>query len=245
MIRPVQKRFLLRCGALAVALVCAACSGSGGTPAALPPTSTAPSSPVKPFDAPPDAATVGDTVANDMKMWVAIHVKGGDSQKAKLDLQLNHDSAGGTVETGGLAMQLLRVGDKIWVKFNKGMADAARLSAKAFAAVDGKWVPTDSRMAGIFREGLSRALDFDFFVGAISDDLDRPGYSEGEPADLAGTPAVRYRNGSRAIYLKRSGSTYELVRYESPTQGTLDFSGGDPVPLQAPPAAEIYSGPGS
>ncbi|MFD2473200.1 hypothetical protein [Amycolatopsis silviterrae] len=230
--------------AAAAALVCTSCSGSGEN-AAQSLVSAAASSPAKPFDAPPDAATVGETAASQLKMSVALHVKGGDSRKTKLDLQLNHDSAGGTIESDGLAMQLLRVGDKIWVKYNKGMADAARLSAKDFAAVDGKWVPMDSPMAGIFREALTRALDLDFFVGSVADDLDRPGYSEGEPVDLASAPAVRYRNGSRTIYLQRIGSSYELVRYESPKQGTLDFSGDGPHPFKAPAAEEIYSGPGS
>ncbi|MGW7536431.1 hypothetical protein [Amycolatopsis sp. NPDC054798] len=244
MIRPVQQRLLLSYGAIAAVLACTACSGPGSDAApAL--TSAAASSPIKPFDAPPDAATIGDTVADQMKMWVAIHVKGGDDRTTKLDLQINHDSAGGSIEKDGVAMPMLRVGDKVWIKFSKGLAKAAGQPAGAYSAVDGKWVSTDSPMARVFREALKHFLDLDVFVDTLIDDLDRPGYSAAEPVDLAGTPAVRYRNGSRTIYLEHPDSSYSLVRYESPKQGTLDFSGSGPQPFQAPPAAEIYSGPGS
>ncbi|WP_406630445.1 hypothetical protein [Amycolatopsis sp. WGS_07] len=242
MIRPV---LLL---AAAAVLVCTSCSGSGGN-AAPSLASPAASSPVKPFDAPPDGAVVGETVAGKLKASVALHVKGGDSRKVKLDLQLNHDSAGGTIEQDGVPMQLLRVGDKVWLKFSAEMAKAAGLTGEALSAVVGKWVPTDSskaRLAELFREGLKRALNRDLFVDSIVDDLDQPGYSAGEPVDLAGTPAIRYRNGSRTIYLERYGSSYEMARYESPKEGTLDFDwNGDTKPFKAPAAEEIYSGPGS
>ncbi|WP_409181350.1 hypothetical protein F9C11_33445 [Amycolatopsis sp. VS8301801F10] len=89
-------------------------------------------------------------------------------------------------------------------------------------------------MARVCREALNHFLDLDFFVGTLIDDL-----------DVAGTPVPRHRNGGRAICLERVGSACSLLRYESPKQGTLDFSGSGPEPVPAPPAAEIRSGPGS
>ncbi|WP_409465383.1 hypothetical protein [Amycolatopsis sp. GA6-003] len=103
----------------------------------------------------------------------------------------------------------------------------------------------DSPMARVCREALNHFLDLDFFVGTLIDDLDVPGCSAGEPVDAAGTPVPRYRNGGRAICLERIGSACSLPRYESPKQGTLDFSRSGPEPVPAPPAAEIRSGPGS
>ncbi|MGV9296395.1 hypothetical protein [Amycolatopsis sp. NPDC003676] len=243
MIRPVQKRFLLRCGALAVALVCAACSGSGGTPAQSL-SSAAPTSPVKPFDAPPEAATVGDTVSAEMKKSTAVHVKGSDGP-TKIDVQLNKDSASGSIEKDGSEIPVVRVGDKVWIKFTRGMAKLAGRPAGARSPLDDKWVSMASPMARGLGEGVKIFLDRDFLVGAMADDLDQPGYSASEPADVAGTPAVRYKNGSRTIFLEAAGS-HRLLQYESPEQGTMEFTGWDqPVPVQAPPAAEIYSGPGS
>ncbi|WP_116205623.1 hypothetical protein [Amycolatopsis circi] len=244
MIRPVQKRFLLRCGAIAAALVCAACSGSGGTPAQSLATA-APSSPVKPFDAPPDAATVGDTVANELDMARAVHIKGTSTDGLVVDLQLNHDSAGGSVEKDGSPLSLVRVGDRMWIKITNALAKIAGLPDGALSKMDGKWLSVDAPMLHGRGAELKSLLDCDAFLGAAADDLGKPGYSAGEPVDLAGTPAVRYRNGGKTIYLGRFGTTYSLVRYESPTDGTLDLDLGEPVPVEAPPAAEIYSGPGS
>ncbi|MFE3171272.1 hypothetical protein ACFXPA_06205 [Amycolatopsis sp. NPDC059090] len=243
MIRPLHKRFLLRCGAIAAALVCAACSSSGGTPAQSP-ASAAPSSPVKPADAPPDAATVGDTVSAAMKKSTAVHVKGSDGP-TKFDVQLNKDSASGSIEKDGAEIPVVRVGDKLWIKFTRGMAKIAGRPAGARSPLDDKWVSMDSPMAQGLGEGVKIFLDRDVLVGAMADDLDQPGYSASEPADVAGTPAVRYENGGRTIFLEAAGS-HRLLRYESPKQGTMEFTGWDqPVPAKAPPAAEIYSGPGS
>ncbi|ATY11482.1 hypothetical protein CU254_14185 [Amycolatopsis sp. AA4] len=247
MIRPVSHRFFLRCGvvATAAALACTACSGSGGSPVAPPPTSAAPSSPVKPFDAPPDAATVGDTVANELGMARAVHIKGTTTNGFTVDLQLNHDSAGGSIEVGGGPVSLVRVGDTTWIKITDGMTKITGVPAGTPSKMNGKWLSADSPLLHGRGASLKSLLDIDAFLGSAADDLGKPGYSAGEPVDLAGTPAVRYRNGSNTIYLERFGTTYSLVRYESPKQGAVDFDMGEPRPVAAPPAAEIYSGPGS
>ncbi|MGW4398653.1 hypothetical protein ACWEHA_25520 [Amycolatopsis nivea] len=244
MIRPVQNRFLLRCGIVAAALVCAACSGPAGSPAP-PLASAAPSSPVKPFDAPPDAATVGDTVANELGMARAVHVKGTSVNGFTVDLQLNHDSASGSIEKDGAPLSLVRVGDKVWIKVTDTLAKITGLSARAMSTMDGKWLSADAPLLHGRGAKLKDLLDCDSFLNAAADDLGQPGYSGGEPVDLAGTPAVRYRNGSKAIYLGRFGTTYSLMRYKSPKDGAVDLDLGDPCPAKAPSADEIYSGPGS
>ncbi|WP_051165710.1 hypothetical protein [Amycolatopsis orientalis] len=241
MIRP---RFLLCCGAIAVAFACAACSGSGTSPAQS--LAGAPSSsPGKPFDAPPDAATVGDTVANELSVARAVHVKGTNTDGIKVDLQLNKDSSSGTLEQDGAVLSLVRVDDKMWIKVTNGLTKIAGVPAGTLSSMDGKWLSVDAPLLHGRGASLKGFLDCAAFLSALSDDLDRPGYAAGEPVDLAGTPAVRYRNGSKAIYLGRFGTTYSLVRYESVEQGAMEFDLGDPRPANAPPAAEIYSGPGS
>ncbi|ATY11483.1 hypothetical protein CU254_14190 [Amycolatopsis sp. AA4] len=240
MIRPVQNRLLLSYGTVAVALACTACSGSGST-AAQPPAGAAVSSPVKPSDAPPDAATIGDTVKAAMKKSAAVHVKGKDGT-TKIDVQLNKDSAGGSIEQDGSEIPVVRVGDKVWIKFTRGMAKLAGRPAGARSPLDGKWVSMDSPMTKGLGEGVKLFVDRDFLVGAMAEDLDQPGYSAAEPADVAGAPALKYRNGSRTMFLEAAGS-HRLLRYESPEQGTMEFSGWDDSrPVEAPPAAEIYSG---
>ncbi|WP_037355206.1 hypothetical protein [Amycolatopsis orientalis] len=248
MIRPVSNRLLLRCGAAvaAAALAGTACSGSGGG-TAPPPASPAATSPSAPSAAPPDAATVGETVKAAMKKSTAVHVKGSKSEdgKMKVDMQFNKDSVSGSIEKDGVEVPVRRVGDKVWMKFSKSLAKAAGVPAEAAAIVSDKWVSLDSPMAQGMGEAFKLFLDYDVFVGSMADDADKPGYTAAGPADVAGAPALKYQNGSRTIFLEAAGS-HRLLRLESPEEGLMEFSGWDePVPAQAPPAAEIYSGPGS
>ncbi|UKD56331.1 hypothetical protein L3Q65_06330 [Amycolatopsis sp. FU40] len=251
MIRPVSNRLLLRCGAVAAAaaLACTACSGSGsGENAAQPPAAaSSPAAPASPSAAPLDAATVGETVKAAMKKSTAVHVKGSKSEdgKMKVDMQFNKDSVSGSIEKDGVEVPMLRVGEKVWMRFSKSLTKEAGLPAEAAAMVNDKWVSLDSPLAQGMGEVFKLFMDFDVFVGSMADDVDKPGYSAAEPADVAGTPALRYKNGSRTIFLEAAGS-HRLLRLESPSEGTMEFSGWDqPVPAKAPPAAEIYSGPGS
>ncbi|MGV9296394.1 hypothetical protein [Amycolatopsis sp. NPDC003676] len=251
MIRPVSNRLLLRYGtvAAAAALACTACSGSGsGGSAAQPPAaSPAASSSAAPSDTPPDAATVGQTVKAAMKKSTAVHVKGSksDDGKMKVDMQFNRDSVSGSIEKDGVEVPVLRVGDKVWMRFTKSLIKQAGLPAEAASMVNDKWVSLDSKLGQGLGEAFKLFLDYDVFIGSMADDADKPGYSAAEPADVAGAPALRYKNGSRTIFLEAAGS-HRLLRLDSPSEGTMEFSGWDqPVPAQAPPAAEIYSGPGS
>ncbi|WP_162834702.1 hypothetical protein [Amycolatopsis circi] len=250
MIRPVSNRLLLRYGTVAAAavLVCTSCSGSGSN-AAQPPAAASPaaSSPAASSAAPLDAATVGETVKAAMKKATAVHVKGSksDDGKMKVDMQFNKDSVSGSIEKDGVEVPVLRVGEKVWMRFSKSLTKEAGLPAEAAAMVNDKWVSLDSQLGQGMGEVFKLFLDFDVFVGSMADDVDKPGYSAGEPADVAGAPAVRYKNGARTIFLEAAG-THRLLRLESPSEGTMEFTGWDqPVPAQAPPAAEIYSGPGS
>ncbi|MET9263318.1 hypothetical protein [Amycolatopsis sp. NPDC004079] len=252
MIRPVSNRLLLRYGAVAAAaaLACTACSGSGsGGNAAQPPAAASPaaSSSAAPAAAAPDAATVGETVKAAMKKSTAVHVKGSKSEdgKMKVDMQFNKDSVSGSIEKDGVEVPVRRVGDKVWMRFSKSLTKEAGLPAEAAAMVNDKWVSLDSQLGQGLGEAFKLFLDYDVFIGSMADDAAKPGYSAAEPADVAGAPALRYKNGSRTIFLEAAGS-HRLLRLESPSEGTMEFSGWDqPVPAQAPPAAEIYSGPGS
>ncbi|WP_409181347.1 hypothetical protein F9C11_33430 [Amycolatopsis sp. VS8301801F10] len=250
MIRPVSHRLLLSYGAVAAAaaLACTSCSGSGGN-AAQPPAAASPAatSSAAPSAAPPDAATVGETVKAAMKKSTAVHVKGSksDDGKMKVDMQFNKDSVSGSIEKDGVEVPVLRVGEKVWMRFSKSLTKEAGLPAEAAALVNDKWVSLDSQLAQGMGEVFKLFMDYDVFVGSMADDVDKTGYSAAEPADVAGVPALKYRNGSRTIFLEAAGA-HRLLRLESPSEGTMEFTGWDePVPAKAPPAAEIYSGPGS
>ena len=246
MIRPVSHRLLLRYGVLAAAaLVCTSCSGSGGNAAqslasAAVSTSPAASSSAAPSADPLDAAAIKAA----MKKSTAVHAKGSDGGTT-FDMQINRDSVSGSIEKDGAVVPLVRVGDKVWIKFTRGMAKISGRPAGARSPLDDKWVSMDSPMAQGFGEGLKLFLDFDVFVSGMASEIDQPGFGTGQPADVAGTFALRYENDSTTVFIE-AVEPHRVLRLESPKQGTMEFSGWDqPVPVQAPPAAEIYSGPGS
>ncbi|MFB9926575.1 hypothetical protein ACFORO_06685 [Amycolatopsis halotolerans] len=244
MIRPVSNRLLLRYGAVAAAaaLACTACSGSGGN-AVRPPAAAAASSPAAPASPSADPLDPAAIKAA-MKKATAVHVKGSDGGTT-FDMQINRDSVSGSISKDGAAVPLVRVGDKVWIKFTRGMAKISGRPAGARSPLDDKWVSMDSPMAQGFGEGLKLFLDFDVFVSGMASETDQPGFGTGQPADVAGTLALRYENDSTTIFIE-AVEPHRLLRLESPKQGTMEFSGWDqPVPAKAPPAAEIYSGPGS
>ncbi|PKV96043.1 hypothetical protein ATK30_6979 [Amycolatopsis echigonensis] len=247
MIRPVSHRLLLRYGVLAAAaaLVCTSCSGSGGNAAqslasAAASTSAAASSSAAPSADPLDAAAIKAA----MKKATAVHAKGSDGGTT-FDMQINRDSVSGSIEKDGAVVPLVRVGDKVWIKFTRGMAKISGRPAGARSPLDDKWVSMDSPMTQGFGEELKLFLDFDVFVSGMASEIDQPGFGTGQPADVAGTFALRYENDSTTVFIE-AVEPHRVLRLESPKQGTMEFSGWDqPVPVQAPPAAEIYSGPGS
>ena len=243
MIRPVSPRFLLRYGTLAAAatLVSTSCSGSGDT-AAPPPAAASPaasSSAAGPLD--PAAVKAA------MKKSTAVHVKGTNSDGGgmKLDLQLNRDSVSGSIEKDGVVVPVLRVGDKVWMRFSESLTKQAGLPAAAAAMVNDKWVSLDSKLGQGLGEAFKLFLDFDVFVSGMASETDKPGLTTGQPADVAGAPALRYQNDGTTVFVE-AVEPHRLLRMESPKEGTMEFSGWDqPVPAKAPPAEEIFSGPGS
>ncbi|MCG3755419.1 MULTISPECIES: hypothetical protein [unclassified Amycolatopsis] len=81
-----------------------------------------------------------------MKKSTAVHVKGtvNSGGDIKIDLQLNKDSVSGSIEKDGVEVPVLRVGDKIWMRFSKSLTKKAGLPAEAAAMVNDKWVSLDS-----------------------------------------------------------------------------------------------------
>ncbi|WP_406630447.1 hypothetical protein [Amycolatopsis sp. WGS_07] len=249
MTRPVSHRLLLRYGtiAAAAALVCTSCSGSGsGGTAAPPPASASPaaSSSAVPSADPLDPAAIKAA----MKKSTAVHVKGSASKKdgkMKVDLQFNKDSVSGSIEKDGVVVPVLRVGDKVWMKFSDSLAKSSGVPAAGAAMLRDKWVSLDSKLGQGLGEAFKLFLDFDIFVSSMASEADQPGYGFGQPADAAGTLALRYQNDDTTIFIE-AVEPHRLLRMESPKEGTMEFTGWDqPVPAKAPPAEEIFSGPGS
>lgn len=231
---------------LGAALVAVAACSSQGTPTAAS-TSTMPA-----------PAQVIDSAKSAIASATAVHIKGSIAEgkdNVALDLQLNKDgSASGTIGEGGTAIPLI-VADKVYyVKFTQAVLQhLAGLSATSDAGklLLDKWVPSTSKMlsGSDMVSGLKPLLDY---KSLFNDMLNQAGSDA--PKD-AGTDTV---NGTDVhVYTLADGTKLEVtstspyypVRVIAPKSegtGQLDFTGwSQPVKVSAPPASEIYTGPGA
>lgn len=237
---------LLTAGSLVLAS--AGCSGTSGTaaPAAAESSSAAPST----SPAPPalDGAKVGPAVVEAAQQASAVHVKGTMSQdgsNVNLDLQLNKDSASGTVVKDGLEIPVLRVGDKYYFRFSDSLVKQAGVPASAAKQLTGKWVSSTAKIG----EGLAAAfkdfLDYKAFTDGTLGQLKNETFPAGQPTTLADIPALSFTNSGGTATVAAAEPHY-LLRMQDPKTGAMEFSDWNkPSTVSEPPAAEIYSGPGS
>lgn len=234
--------------ALAVGTACS--SGSSSTPA--------PSGSSVPTHAPPPGALAGDQVENAAKTAFegasAVHIKGQlntQSGTLQMDLQLNKDNtASGTISEGGATIPLIAVDGKYYVQFTPDVISKSGNPAATSvqAALANKWVPSTSKLASGMVDSLKGLLSYNDFLTNM---FGQPGTQipKATTADVVNnTPVVVYEASSgSAVYLAKSSPHY-LMRMTAPSSGSgqIDFTNWNkPVPIKAPTAAQIYSGPGA
>ncbi|EOD70608.1 hypothetical protein [Amycolatopsis vancoresmycina] len=237
---------LLAAGSLALV---SGCSGTPSTPApAAASSSSAAPSPSAPAAPALDAAKVGPAVADAAKQASAVHVKGTmaqDGSNVNLDLQLNPDSAGGTVVKDGLEIPVLRIGDKYWFKFTDSLVKQAGVPAAAAKQLTGKWVASTAKVGAGIADAFKVFLDYKSFTQGTLGELEKSTFTGGEPTTLAGAPALSFTSPDGTATVAATEPHY-LLRMQDPKSGAMEFSDWNkPTTVSEPPAAEIYSGPGS
>ncbi|MEV7096591.1 hypothetical protein AB0M80_27435 [Amycolatopsis sp. NPDC051045] len=240
----------LRLAALLTAgsLVLAGCAGTSGTPAPAAAGTTTSAASTTPAPPALDAAEAGAAITAAAKQASAVHVKGTmtqDGSNINLDLQLNPDSASGTVVKDGLEIPVLRVGDKYYFKFTDSLVKQAGIPASAGKQLTGKWVSSTAKIG----EGIAAAfkvfLDYKSFTQGTLGELEKAKFTAGEPTTLAGTPALNFTSPDGTATVAAAEPHY-LLRMQDPKSGAMEFGDWNkPTTVTEPPAAEIYSGPGS
>ena len=232
---------LLAAGSLALA----GCSGAPATstPAAAG-TTTSPASTAPALD----AAKVGAAITDAAKQASAVHVKGTMSQEGSainLDLQLNPDSASGTVVKDGLEIPVLRIGEKYYFKFTESLVKKAGAPAAAAKQLTGKWVSSTAKIGQGIGDAFKIFLDYKSFTEGTLGELQKTTFKPGEPTTLAGAPALSFASSDGTATVAATAPHY-LLRMSDPKNGAMEFSDWNkPTKVSEPPAAEIYSGPGS
>jgi hypothetical protein len=237
---------LLTAGTLVLA--CTACSGTPSTPApaAAGTTSSAVSAP--PAAPALDAAKVGTAVTDAAKQASAVHVKGTmttEGSTVNLDLQLNQDSANGTIVKDGLEIPVLRIGDKYYFRFTSSLVKQAGVPASAAKQLTGKWVSSAAKIGAGLGEAFKTFLDYQGFTNGVLGELGKSTFTGGEPTTLAGTPALNFKSSDGTATVAAAEPHY-LLRMSDPKEGAMEFSDWNkPTTIGAPPASEMYTGPGA
>lgn len=235
---------LVAAGSLALA----GCSGTQDTP--VPAAAAATTSPASSAPAAPalDAAEVGTAISDAAKQASAVHVKGTMTQEGSalnLDLQLNPDSASGTVVKDGLEIPVLRIGDKYYFKFTESLVKQAGAPAAAAKQLTGKWVSSTAKIGQGIGAAFKTFLDYKSFTQGTLGELEKTTFKPGEQTTLAGAPALTFASSDGTATVAATAPHY-LLRMSDPKNGAMEFSDWNkPTTVSEPPAAEIYSGPGS
>jgi hypothetical protein len=176
----------------------------------------------------------------------SVHITGsstGDGAELRLDLQLNGTAGGkGTIITGNNRIEVIRVGQTIYLKAEGealtglvGNAEAAKLLAGKYM----KGSATDARLKDVasFTSLTEMATNFLDPTGKIA---------KGERKTIRGVPAIGLVDDSTdggVMYIALQGEAYPLQLAPGPKtkeEGTLDFLDyGKPVQVTAPPAAQV------
>lgn len=233
---------------LGVALVAVTACSTSGTPTAASGGAGALPAPDKVLSTTKAAATSAS----------AVHIKGAFAEqgdKVALDLQLNKSdgSAQGTITEGGTTIPLILTDKVYYVQFTPDLMKTSGIDPTSDVGklLSNKWVPSNSKVlsGSDMVSGLQPLTDYNSFIPTLFDQL------KGDTPKQSGTDNV---NGSNAgVYTFSDGTTADvgasdphyLLRLTEPAsegKGQLDFTGwNQPVAVSKPPAAQIYSGPGT
>ncbi|WP_329051159.1 hypothetical protein OG738_03550 [Amycolatopsis sp. NBC_01488] len=230
----------------AVTLACTACSGSSATAEAPTPEAAAVGSTTA-APAALDAAQAGAAVVAAAKQSSAVHVRGAivEGGNVTLDVQLNQDSASGTVTQDGLEIPALRVGDKYYFRFTASVVKKSGIPASAAKQLTGKWVPSTAKIGAGIADAFKAFLDYKTFTENTVGQLAAATFTAGGPTTFAGTRAVNFTSPDGTATVAADEPHY-LLRMQDPKSGTLEYTDWNkPTTIKEPAAAEIYSGPGS
>ncbi|RSD14040.1 hypothetical protein [Amycolatopsis eburnea] len=244
-----MRRLSLAAALVAGTLVLTACSGTSGTAEPAGASSSAAAAAAPSSTAPPalEAAKVGSAVAEAAQQASSVRVKGTMASEGNinLDLQLNQDSASGTVVKDGIEIPVLRVGDKYYFRFTDSLIKEAGIPASIGKKLSGKWVPSTAKIGAGIGDAFKVFLDYKSFTDNTVGELKSSTFTGGEPTTLGGVAALNFTSPEGTATVAADAPHY-LLRMQDPKSGTIEFGDWNkPTTVQAPPASEIYSGPGA
>lgn len=224
-----RRRGVLVSVVAAVGLACAACGGSPETAPAAPPAPAL------------TADQVGPAVVAAGNSASAVHVKATVDQgptAIQVDVQVNKDSADGTMVTDGMTVPIRRVG---WTYYAQ-LTDTVIKQTHGSRAMLNKWVTSESKFASELALAGEVFLDYNGFVAKATGQVNAGSPTAAGSGTVDGVPVLVFHLSDGYTADVAAAAPHYLVRL---SQGAdeMHFSGwGQPVPVEAPPASAIYSG---
>ena len=234
----------------AALLACAACGGSSGSATAgAPATTAAPSTTTSAPDAALDPAKIEATVLAAAKSANAVHVKGADVENgdtATIDLQLNANSASGSVTDQGVTYPIMLVNNVYYLQFTASVLKAQGTdptSATGKVLVN-KWVPSTSKVvpANTFDQ-FKQILNYTAFI-TNTFTIDQDKITRTGTDSVSGTPVVVFHDSTQnTTGYVGAASPHYMLRVTAPGGTDMTLSGwNQPVPVTAPPKADLFTG---
>ncbi|HEX4724848.1 MAG TPA: hypothetical protein VH333_20195 [Pseudonocardiaceae bacterium] len=227
-----------------------ACSTAGTPTAAAGSTTTATTT------AAPSPVTVSD-IKSAIQSASAVHIKGtmtDSGSSVSLDVQINKDgSASGTLGEGGANIPIVFTKKVVYIQFTADVMKANGVDATGAAGqlLLNKWVPSTSPVlsgSGIV-SGVTPLLDYTTFTGNLIQQIPAGTPKAGKTDTVGGTPVQLYTFSDGTVAdIATAGPHYVMRLTPSASQGSgsIDFTGwNQPVAVHAPPASQIYAGPGA
>ena len=169
----------------------------------------------------------------------SFRMKGGatdDDVKLEMDLKFRHEDVIGTMTVDGAGLELIKLGDVVYVKPNEaGLKRISEGDESVAAFFRGKWLKGSAKRGNL--SSFADVVDLDQLLGPSG------GLSKGGPREVNDTPAIGLVDTSAnggTIYVATVGPPYPLRIEGDKSSGAIDFSEfGTPVDIQPPPGNEV------
>lgn len=180
----------------------------------------------------------------------AVHVKGSlteESTAIALDLQLNKDSASGSISQDAATIPVRWVDNVYYFQFNDSVIKLIGQSPTSAVGkqLRDKWIPSTSALAKGMSDAFKDLLSYDTFLSSTLGKLAGASFTAGGQTTINGVAALEFKEADGSLADVAAATPHYLLRMvtPAPSKGTLDFTGwNQPVPVTAPPPGEIFSG---
>jgi hypothetical protein len=236
-------------GAGALLLACAACGGGSSWTMSPPPLTPSPPAGVR--AAALRADQVPAAVRTAYQGAKAVHLKGSitdEGTAVTMDLQLNKDSAAGTVSKDALVIPVLLAEGVYYFQYTDSVMKQAGVSPASAAGrkLRNKWVPSTSAVAASLAAAFKPLLSYDELIGGLAGKIGSQSYTGSvQHTTTNGVPALHYAATDGSSLEVAAAEPHYPLRITGPPAepGSIDFTGWDqPVPVTKPPASAIYAG---